>query len=365
MSHTHIYFDNWLCTPVAPAICGSRQISVEFPACPQTQHRAGRETSAQLFEARLSLSALFETKPENVVFAAGETEALAICVYHAIKQGVTRIIISQAEATVARSVLYAFRKIARLRIEVLPADTNGFCSSERLNDCLQGNDLKMLYVSSPQWTTGAFLPLNKTVSLCRQHNTLLCVNLANFVACYAFNLAQSGIFAGIIASDRLHCASAGAIVLLDESRAIHRANNHRLWAEFGIHTGTVSLLSAGEITRSLEYFGAHREELRNNLAALKRQMHTLISGQLPHWKLLAPDPDTGACNLISVQSPFRDTPETLQKRLDSYGIAAGTYNLTRIQSSVGEKSTAVNFSFSCLNTPAEVEACISVLSSIR
>lgn len=164
-----------------------------YPANPgRSSFKDALKSSGELYEARVAVSSLVATVPENIIFTYNATYALNLVLQGVIKSGMTVAYESFAHNSVLRP-LYALEKKG-VNLELLETDPlfDGkiICSFERLVEKKKVDVLVLTHTSN---TTGKILPIRQLSRICRKHGVLLVVDASQGIGSSVINMNYLGI----------------------------------------------------------------------------------------------------------------------------------------------------------------------------
>jgi cysteine desulfurase len=147
-------------------------------ADPGRVHTEGRMARVALEEARAQVADLFGTRPRQVIFTSGATEAINAAVYGALAA-------SPGGAAALADVEHSAVREASLRsagsVVELAVDGTGRISVSSVRDALASVDAGALGLVHCQWANhevGILQPVAEIVALCREHGVMVHVDAA-------------------------------------------------------------------------------------------------------------------------------------------------------------------------------------------
>jgi cysteine desulfurase len=172
---TTIYFDYNATTPLDSAV-RDRMLPFldEIWGNPSSVHHVGRRARALLDDARDRVSRTWGSKPSEVIFTSGGTEASNLAIFGAarLKRETGRhLITSRIEH---HAVLHAFEYLARkeqFEVTYLPVEPDGIVEVDSLKRALRP-DTVLVSVMAANNETGALQPVAELGALCRERGVL-------------------------------------------------------------------------------------------------------------------------------------------------------------------------------------------------
>ncbi|MDQ6615696.1 MAG: cysteine desulfurase [Actinomycetota bacterium] len=167
-----VYLDHASTSPPRPAVIDALVASLGL-ADPGRVHTEGRIARAVLEEAREKVARFCGTRPRQVIFTSGATEAINAAVYGAIMSGRgDHIVCSGVEHSAVR------RASERAgRVSVTSVDAEGRIDVDALLDAL-GPDTALVHCQWANHEVGTIQPVAEVVAACRERGVLVHVDAA-------------------------------------------------------------------------------------------------------------------------------------------------------------------------------------------
>jgi cysteine desulfurase len=153
--------------PLRPEARDAVLAALDLPGNPSSVHAEGRAARRLLEDARAAVAAAFGTRPQDVVFTAGGTEANALAV-RGLAAG-RRVL---PGATEHPAVLRA----APAAAETIPVLPDGTADLAALEAMLAGGGPALVCLMAANNETGVLHPVGEAAALCRRHGALLHVD---------------------------------------------------------------------------------------------------------------------------------------------------------------------------------------------
>jgi cysteine desulfurase len=147
-------------------------------------HARGRAARALIEAARANVAALAGTKPAEVIFTSGGTEANAQALWGAVQGAadagarVTRLFVSAIEhGSVLANAAAVAERFAGLRLETIPVACDGVADMDALDAKLrEGKGRALVALMAANNETGVIQPVAEAATLTRQAKALLMVD---------------------------------------------------------------------------------------------------------------------------------------------------------------------------------------------
>ena len=284
---TRAYFDHAATTPVLPEVMDVLVEHLRRLGNPSSLHASGREARRVVEESRESIALSLGSRPGDVVFTSGGTEAdnLAVKGIAAARRAAdparTRVLASAVEH---HAVLDSLEWLAEQNYDVrlLDVDTVGRVSPEQLRDVLAENSGSVNMVSC-MWANnevGTLQPLEEVVSLAGAAGVPVHSDAVQAVSTLPVNFAASGLDAMTVTAHKLGGpVGVGALLTrreLDVAPIIHGGGQERQ-----IRSGTLDTPAIAAFARALELAVDGRELLHARLERLRTELVDRVLDAVP------------------------------------------------------------------------------------
>jgi cysteine desulfurase len=205
------YLDANASEPLRPEARAAVLVAMDVVGNPSSVHGAGRAARRMLEGSREVLAARFGTRPENLVFTSGGTEADALAI-HALGAG-RRIIVCATEHDAVRSAApgAAIRRV----------DSNGVADIDALRELLADQPPALVCLMLANNETGTIQPVEAAAALCRQHGALLHVDAVQAAGRMDVGFSDAGAHSMAISSHKLGGPiGAGALLVAPDVASI-------------------------------------------------------------------------------------------------------------------------------------------------
>ena len=373
VSALHPYLDHQATSPCDPAVVSAMEPywQLDFANASSRLHRPGLLAAAAVEQARRRLADTLGTRPEQVVFTSGATEANNLALKGLAEAeldrgGQRRHLITVA--TEHRSVLEPIVALARQgwTATVLPVEPDGRLNLERLQAALSPETL-LVSVMAANNEIGVLQDLAAISRLCRPHGVRLHCDAAQ--ACGQIPLPMQGLGIDLLSLSGHKLSGPkgiGALVVADDVRLA--AQMHGGDQERGLRAGTlpvpliiglaaaVSLAEADRDARQ-QRLGALRDRLWAGLEALGDvQCNGSLEQRLPH--------NLNVC--IGGVDGTRLHQELRRHLAVSSGSACSQGRPSHVLAALGrspqQAAAAIRFSLGRPTTEAEIDQALAIVS---
>lgn len=159
---TRVYMDHNATAPVLPEAADAVMRALALVGNPSSVHGEGRRAHTLIEEARADVAALVGSKPAEVIFTSGGTEAANLAIHNAkAALGIERLIVSAIEHDCVRASATA----TGLPVDILPVDRDGVADLGALEAMLAepGKALVALMLANNE--TGVIQPVGEATLL--------------------------------------------------------------------------------------------------------------------------------------------------------------------------------------------------------
>jgi len=206
-----VYLDANATEPLRPEARAAMLAALAVTGNPASVHGAGRAARRILEDARESLADRFGSRPADLVFTSGGTEADALAI-HALGAG-RRIIGCATEHDAVRS--------AAPGAASLPVDTDGVADLDALASLLADGPPALVCLMLANNETGTVQPVAEAAALCRRYAAVLHADAVQAAGRIDVDLAALGAHSLAISSHKLGGPpGAGALLLAPEVSAV-------------------------------------------------------------------------------------------------------------------------------------------------
>jgi cysteine desulfurase len=365
-----MYLDYAATAPVRPEVAEVvRGLLLRGLGNPSSIHGAGREARQVVEEARRSVAALVNARPDEIIFTSGGTEANNLALRGVLGGERRRLLLSSVEHL---SVLRTAQDLSGrgYEVEILPVDESGRLREEAFCAALRGSPA-LVSLALVNNETGHRLRLRWVAQQVRAAGGLLHLDAVQAAAHLALDV--EGVDLLSLSAHKLGgLAGAGALFvrrgtkLAPQLTGGHQENEHRGgtentvgWAAFG----AAARLALAERSGGAERLGGLRD-------GLERGIRERIPGA--RW---AGDPARRAPHISNVRFPGCDG-QLLLIQLDLAGICAssgsacatGQLEPSHVLLAMGvppeEARGALRFSLGYGTSEAEIERLLAILPEI-
>lgn len=365
-----IYLDNNATTALSPQVIEAMVEELAGPASnPSSQHFFGQKARQKLLRARESVAEFFGSRPQDVLFTSGGTEAMNTLIRSAaLHCPKGQIITSTIEHSCITATLNGLAKEGWEILSLSPGE-KGFIDGSQVKEALS-EKTRFIVLSAVNNETGVKCPISAIGRLARDWEIPFLVDGVAWLGKEEFNL-HPGI-AGIgFSAHKIHGPKGiGLAIIRPDFRLSPILTGGP--QEYGKRAGTENL--AGILGAA-----AAVAELRTALPDAAMRMHNLRDvlekGLISRCGALVNGTGERISNTLNAAFPGIDG-ETLLIQLDQAGIAAShgsacsagamepSHVLLHMDLSRDRVRSSLRFSLSRYTTQNEIDRCIEIISAI-
>jgi cysteine desulfurase len=372
-----VYLDNAATTPIAPEVFEAMVpfLKNEF-GNPSSTHSFGRQAKGTIETSRRKVASLIHSKPSEIIFTSGGTEADNMAFSIAINElGVKRVITSEIEH---HAVIHTAEDVCKkndLEFALVKLTPNGHVDLAHLEELLANSDKKTLVsLMHGNNEIGNLLPLERVSQICRKYNAYFHSDTVQTMAHYNFDLSKLDIDFITGAAHKFHGPKGvGFLYIKNNIKGlpfIHGGSQER-----GLRGGTENLYGIVGLAKAMEIAYEDLEAHQNHVQGLKSHMISELKKNIDdvgfHGDI---KPENSLYTVINVCLPKTSKSAMLLFTLDLKGVAcsggsactSGSAKGSHVLEGIKADTTKPNvrFSFSRYTTKEEVDFAVAVLKEV-
>jgi cysteine desulfurase len=371
-----VYLDNAATTPLDKAVLKEMYEVMDSQfGNPSSIHAHGREVRSVVEKARKTIASLLKTSPAEIFFTSGGTEADNTAIRCGIiDHGIKHAITSKIEHHAVLHTLEVMAEQGLIKLSFVDIDEKGNIDFGHLETLLKNNERSFVSLMHANNEIGTLTDIERVGNLCEQYDALFHCDTVQTVGHYEHDLSKLKVHFMVAAAHKLHGPKGAGFLYINHKVKIKpfiyggaQERNMRGGTE-NVY-GIVGLAKAMEL--AYEEMGAHRKHIQS----LKDYMIAELKKQIPGVKFHGEiEADKSLYTVLNVSFPEMEMAEMLLFNLDIAGISAsggsacssGTNIGSHVLRGIGSDANrpAVRFSFSKLNTLAEIDFVIEQLKKI-
>jgi len=371
-----VYLDNAATTPMLPEVVKVMQESmlVNF-GNPSSTHQYGRKAKAAIETVRKNIAKHLNVSASEIIFTAGGTEADNLILQNAVLHlGVKRIITSKVEHHAVLNTVQFLEKKHKINVDYVRVNENGAVVLSSLGEALEKSNEKtlvsLMYVNNE---IGNILPIEEVVSMCKKYNAYFHSDTVQAIGHYPIDLQQTPIDFIAASAHKFHGPKGVGFAYIKKGIPIQpmffggeqekgsRSSTENVHAIIGM--GEALSIAFKNLAEDTIYIKGLKDYFVKKITELV--LNVEINGELV---------DKTSYTIINVRFPLED--KMLLFNLDLSGIAVSGGSACQSGSNKGShvlnaflreeeiQKASVRFSFSKLNTIAEIDYVLNQLKKV-
>lgn len=372
-----IYLDHAATTPIRPAVIDIITESMRTVyGNPSSVHQFGRNAKSIVETARKNIAKYFQAHSSEIYFTAGGSEANNLILWNAVAHlGVQRIITSRIEHHAVLHKILSLQSTYHFELVFVQLDQFGQIDYHDLKELLADTSLKtmvsLMYVNNE---IGTILDLPKVSALCQQYHALFHSDTVQGIGHFLLDLQKTPIDFITASAHKFHGPKGVGFLYVKKGITVKPflVGGEQ---EKGLRAGTENIHSILGMEKALTLSLNNLSEEKEHIQQLKTYfIKRLIEIPGIEFNGISADATHSSYHILNVRFPIET--DLLIFNLDLKGIAVsggsacqsgaqkGSHVLGAILPAKERNKASIRFSFSYLNTIAEIDTTISILKSI-
>ena len=372
-----IYLDHAASTPLHPQVIHlMHEAMLSNYGNPSSIHSEGRTSRALIEKARKSIANHFNCSIGEIFFTSGATESNNMVIQGAVSGlGVQTIITAATEHHAVLHTIEVLEKEGKIKVIYLPLDNEGNPSIISLEEHLSNQENKKVLVSLMHSNneTGSLLDWESVGAICQKYDALFHSDTVQSVGFYDIDLQNIPVHFIVGSAHKFNGPKGVGFVYIRNENAIPPFQ-HGGSQERNMRGGTENLLGIVGMALALDLAMSEKSERFAHLEKLKLQLFNGLKDVIPGIQLNGPGLENSHPKILNIGFPPNPKATMILFNLDIEGISAsggsacssGTDTGSHVLRAIHPENQhiSVRFSFSHLNTSAEVDKVIEIISNI-
>jgi cysteine desulfurase len=372
-----IYLDHAATTPLHPQVIHlMHEAMLSNYGNPSSIHSEGRTSRALIEKARKSMANHFNCSIGEIFFTSGATESSNMIIQGAVSGlGVQTIITAATEHHAVLHTIEVLEKEGKIKVIYLPLDNEGNLSIISLEEHLSNQENKKVLVSLMHSNneTGSLLDWESVGAICQKYDALFHSDTVQSVGFYDIDLQNIPVHFIVGSAHKFNGPKGVGFVYIRNENAIPPFQ-HGGSQERNMRGGTENLLGIVGMALALDLAMSEKSERFAHLEKLKLQLFNGLKDVIPGIQINGPGLENSHPKILNIGFPPNPKATMILFNLDIEGISAsggsacssGTDTGSHVLRAIHPENQhiSVRFSFSHLNTSAEVDKVIEIISNI-
>ncbi|PYK79786.1 MAG: cysteine desulfurase NifS [Verrucomicrobia bacterium] len=370
-----IYLDYNATTPLCePARAAMLPFLEEKFGNPSSVHGAGREARAAVDDARDQLASLLGTKPHELIFTSGGTEANNLAILGLARSRAApgkHVISAKTEHHAVLNTVEHLEECEGFEVTWLSISENGLIDLNQLADSIR-DETVLVSVMHANNETGVIQPLREISEICRERGVLLHTDMVQSFGKISGETVCL-VDAASFAAHKFYGPKGAGLLFLRSGipiEPIQFGGAH----ENQRRPGTENVAMIAGMAAAAEFVQRDREFEQARQKKLRDQLWQEISGQIESV-VLNGDANCRLANTLNVSLPELDS-ETMLMALDLEGICASSGSACMVGSVMASHvllamglplalaKSAIRFSLGKHTTAREISTTAGIVSEI-
>jgi len=344
---------------------------------PSSIHNYGRETRAAIDKARKTIADILNTSPSEIFFTSGGTEADNMAIFSCIHTyELSHVITSPLEH---HAVLHTIEELQNDYLDFewskVEVDQQGALNMECLEALLNNNPISLVSLMHGNNEIGNLNDIERIAALCKENEAYFHSDTVQTMGHYRFDVQKMPIHFLTGSAHKFHGPKGVGFLYINAETPL-KPMLYGGPQERNMRAGTENVPGIVGMAKALELAYANLDQDKTHIQRLKERMISQIQSRIPNitFNGLSGELDKSLYTVLNINLPPGDEYEMLLFNLDIEGIAAsagsactsGTQIGSHVLESIGANpdSGYLRFSFSRMNTEAEVDKAVEVLEKV-
>ncbi len=286
---------------------------------PSSMHWAGRRAGELITQARAEVAAGIGSRPEEIYFTSGATEADNLALFGVLRQykpGDAHLIISAIEH---HAILHAAAQLVRegYDVTILPVDSDGRVDPQSVRQAIR-NETVLISVMLVNNETGAIQPVEEIGAIAAEHGILMHTDAVQGISNLDVNVDDLNVHLLSLSGHKVYGPKGiGALYIREGVRIIPVAYGGS--QEKALRPGTENVPGIVGLGAAFRFTQSHKAGERKRQAQLRDYLITGLRARIPKVVVNGPS-EKVAPHVVSVSFVGSDG-EMMLIRLNGEGIA--------------------------------------------
>jgi len=318
--NSEVYLDYCATTPVHPDVRAAMLSTLDEDfGNPSSMHWAGRRAGILITQARAEVAAGIGSRPEEIYFTSGATEADNLALFGVLRQyrpGDAHLIISAIEH---HAILHAAAQLVRegYDVTILPVDSDGHVDPQSVRQAIRSETV-LISVMLVNNETGAIQPVEEIGAIAAEHGILMHTDAVQAISNLDVNVHNLNVHLLSLSGHKVYGPKGiGALYIGKGVRIMPVAYGGS--QEKGLRPGTENIPGIVGLGAAFRFAQNHKAEERKRQAQLRDHLIMGLRARIPQVVINGPS-EKVAPHVVSASFLGSDG-EMMLIRLNAEGIA--------------------------------------------
>jgi cysteine desulfurase len=370
-----IYLDNAATTPLDKEVFNAMTpYLLNHFGNPSSHHEQGRQARQAIEDCRATIARILNALPEEITFTSGGTEADNTAILSAVHgQNISHVITTQFEHHAVLHTLNALKAKGIITISFIKNDCKGNLDLTYLEQLLQTNSRSLVSVMHANNEIGNLNDIEQIGEICERYDALFHTDTVQTMGHYHHDLQKLKVHFLAASAHKFHGPKGIGFVYCRKgiklTQLIHGGGQ-----EGRLRAGTENIHGIIGLTKALEIAYQQMEKHQRQIQQLKNYMIDRLTDEIlgVTFNGNSAVANKSLYTVLNVGLPSLNYNNSLLRCLDdrqisvSGGSACSTGSASHVLQVIDTDSDKDNirFSFSKMNTLAEIDRVIETLAHI-
>lgn len=368
-----VYLDNAATTSIDPDVLEAMMpYFTDHFGNPSSIHVYGRETKAAIERARKVIAKLLNASVGEIFFTSGGTETANLAIQCAVRDyKLKHIITTKIEHHCVLHTVDALVEQGLVEAHYLDLNDKGEPNLEQLNQLLSkfGKEAIVALMHGNN-EIGNVLDIDRVGEICEEHGAKFFSDTVQTMAHFPLDLQKTKVHYLSGSAHKFHGPKGVGFAYISSDHLI-KPLLHGGSQERNMRSGTENIYGIIGLAKAMELAHERLEEHQVYISELKSYMHDQLMAAIPGITVNGNYGESSLYTVLNVAFPKNDKSDFLIYNLDMANIAASAGSACTSGSDQGshvlnelpieEGITSVRFSFSRMNTKAEIDYVVDSL----
>jgi cysteine desulfurase len=373
----NVYLDNAATTPLDKAVLAEMlPFLEEHFGNPSSIHAHGRKTRSAIELARKKIANLLNTSPSEIFFTSGGTEADNFAIMQTIETyQIQHAITSPLEHHAVLHTLESLAKNNQIKLSIVNVNQKGDLDYAHLEELLKNNPKSMVSLMHANNEIGNLYDIQKIGEMVKHYQGFYHTDTVQTMGHYRHDLQKLPVDFLVGAAHKFHGPKGVGFLYLNAKNKIHPLI-HGGAQERNMRGGTENVYGIIGIAKALELAYQDMDAHQKNITALKKYMIEQLQQHIEgiEFNGRSAEIENSLYTVLNVSFPPSEMSDMLLFNLDIQNISVSGGSACSSGSDIGshvlraigfnKERAAIRFSFSRMNTKADIDYTIDKLKAL-